>query len=143
MVVGGIFLIGLAWWELRRSHQVRGSDLPRALPAPPERIAERSADWDLPPLELPRMSARDPEALLPVVEVDPVEFAQLEAQAETVPAASEGGVDGLLDELGANQDPDPPISDFHETVAAAPAAVPAPRTRTPTGTRAAGDPGRG
>jgi len=122
MVVGGIFLIALAWWELRRSHQVRGSDLPRPLPEPAERTLERPLDWDAAPLELPRMSARDPEAALPVVEVDPVEFAQLEARAETAPTASEGGVDGLLDELGATQIPDPPISDFDDAVAVVPAA---------------------
>ena len=34
MVVGGIFLIGLAWWELRRPHQARGSELPGPLPEP-------------------------------------------------------------------------------------------------------------
>ncbi len=123
MVVGGIFLIGLAWWELRRSHQVRGSDLPRPAPEPLERPPDRSGDWDMPALELPRMSARDPEAELPVIEVDPIDFAQLEAQAQGTPATGqpdkEAGpvhgpddMDGLLDELGANQIPDPPISDL-------------------------------
>jgi cell division protein ZipA len=123
MVVGGIFLIGLAWWELRRSHQVRGSDLPRPAPEPPERMPDRSEDWDMPALELPRMSARNPEAELPVIEVDPVDFAQLEAQAQGAPASgqpdAEAGpargvddMDGLLDELGANQIPDPPISEL-------------------------------
>jgi FtsZ-interacting cell division protein ZipA len=101
LVLGLIFLAGLAWWELRRPHQARGSNLPRPMPEP---------DWDTPALELPRMSARDPEAELPVVEVEPAEFAALEAQAETV--TEEGGVDGLLDELAAEQLPDPPISDL-------------------------------
>lgn len=123
MVVGGIFLIGLAWWELRRSHQVRGSDLPRPAPEPPERLPDRSGDWETPALELPRMSARDPEAELPVIEVDPFDFAQLEAQAQGDPATGQpdaergpghvpNDMDGLLDELGANQTPDPPISDL-------------------------------
>ena len=80
MVVGGIFLIVLAWWELRRSRQVRGSDVPGPAPAPLARAPERSSDWDLPPLDLPRMSARDPEPELPIVEVDPTEFAALAAQ---------------------------------------------------------------
>jgi FtsZ-interacting cell division protein ZipA len=97
LVVGLIFLVGLAWWELRRPHQVRGSDLPRPVPDPLERPVERTADWDLPSpsalnrsrspeLELPRMSARDPEAELPVVEVGAAEFAAFEARAEVAPA---------------------------------------------------------
>ena len=134
MVVGGIFLIALAWWELRRSRQVRGSDLPRPAPEPPERVPERSSEWDLPPLDLPRMSARDPEAELPVVEVAAADFAALEARAEASAAAQvspvsetepdpDRGVDGLLDELGGNQAADPPIDDeswSEAAVAAAP-----------------------
>jgi cell division protein ZipA len=91
LVVGLVFLVALAWWELRRPHQVRGSDLPRPAPDPLERPAERTADWDLPPsafnrgrspeLELPRMSARDPEEELPVLEVGAAEFAAFEAGA--------------------------------------------------------------
>src|SRR5580704_14456251 len=89
MVLGGIFLIALAWWELRRSRQAGGSELPRPLPEPPLRAPERSPDWDLPPLDLPRMSARDPEAELPVVEVGAVDFAALEARAEASAAAQD------------------------------------------------------
>jgi hypothetical protein len=101
LVVGLIFLVALAWWELRRPHQVRGSELPRPAPDPLERPAERTADWDLPPaalnrgrspeLELPRMSARDPEEDLPVIEVGADEFAAFaaRAQAPPVPAAAE------------------------------------------------------
>src|SRR5580658_6348803 len=129
LVVGLIFLLGLTWWELRRSHQARGSDLPRPAPEPVERTPERSAEWDFPALELPRMSARDPEARLPVIEVEAAEFAALEAQAAGAPTAmappavaadelapvalapETGGMDGLLAELGAQQVPDPPISD--------------------------------
>ena len=99
LVVGLIFLVGLAWWELRRPHQVRGSDLPRPPPDPLDRPAERTADWDLPSpsalnrsrspeLELPRMSARDPEAELPVLEVGAAEFAAFEARAEVAPGAT-------------------------------------------------------
>ena len=115
---GLVFLIGLAVWELRRPRQARGSELPRPAPESLERAPDRSADWQLPPLELPRMSARDPEAELPVIEVDAAEFAALEARAEA-PSQPEpegaSGVEGLLDELGANQVPDPPISEMHET----------------------------
>jgi FtsZ-interacting cell division protein ZipA len=96
LVVGLIFLVGLAWWELRRPHQVRGSDLPRPAPDPQDRPTERTADWDLPSpsalnrsrspeLELPRMSACDPEAELPVIEVGAAEFAAFEARAEVAP----------------------------------------------------------
>jgi FtsZ-interacting cell division protein ZipA len=120
LVLGLIFLAALAWWELRRPHQARGSTLPRPAPEP---------EWDSPPLELPRMSARDPEPELPIVEVDPTEFAALAAQAEAPEpepepehepqaqelAPSEGGVEGLLDELAAEQTPDPPISEFTES----------------------------
>jgi FtsZ-interacting cell division protein ZipA len=130
MVVGGLFLIGLAWWELRRSHQVRGSDLPRPAAEPAERTATRTSDWDLPALELPRMSARDPEAQLPIVEVAAADFADLQARAEEadadVPAAPPGDIDGLLDELGANQLRDPPIFEESFAVAAVPAPPPAP-----------------
>jgi FtsZ-interacting cell division protein ZipA len=201
LVVGLIFLVGLAWWELRRPHQVRGSDLPRPAPDPLDRPAERTADWDLPPpsglsrarapeLELPRMSARDPEDELPVVEVGPAEFAAFEARAESAhvepahaaaaleepvertaqlvaedfaadfsapdaqfvdtrfgadfandidaePVAeapvvaapvgpATGGMDGLLEELGASQIPDPPISDLEPVPTLAVAAAPAP-----------------
>jgi cell division protein ZipA len=120
LVLGLIFLAGLAWWELRRPHQARGSTLPRPAPEP---------EWDSPPLELPRMSARDPEPELPIVEVDPAEFAALEARAQAADrdpepdppaqerAPTEGGVDGLLDELAAEQTPDPPISEFTESFA--------------------------
>jgi FtsZ-interacting cell division protein ZipA len=121
MVVGGIFLIALAWWELRRSRQVRGSDLPRPAAEPAERAPERSAEWDLPPLDLPRMSARDPEAELPVFEVGVADFAALEASAEATAAAQAAeashapdsalGMDGLLAEVAANQAPDPPMGD--------------------------------
>jgi FtsZ-interacting cell division protein ZipA len=123
LVVGLIFLIGLAWWELRRPRQARGSDLAGPQPAAPEPATAYSADWDSPPLELPRMSARSPELDLPVVEVAAAEFAALEAQAVGVPESAldsalesgpEGGMEGLLDELGANQVADPPISDLTE-----------------------------
>src|ERR1700722_2783692 len=118
MVVGGIFLIVLAWWELRRSRQVRGSDVPGPAPAPLARAPERSSDWDLPPFDLPRMSARDPEEELPVVEVAAADFAALEARAETTATAPvdaapppDNGMEGLLAELGEDQVPDPPIGD--------------------------------
>jgi FtsZ-interacting cell division protein ZipA len=99
LVVGLIFLVGLAWWELRRPHQVRGSGLPRPVPDSLDRPAERTADWDLPSpsalnrsrspeLELPRMSARDPEQELPVIEVGAAEFAAFEARAEVAPVAA-------------------------------------------------------
>jgi cell division protein ZipA len=218
LVVGLIFLVGLAWWELRRPHQVRGSDLPRPAPDPLDRPAERTADWDLPSpsalsrtrspeLELPRMSARDPEEELPVVEVGPEEFAAFEARAESAhadPAQAEAAheepaeqtaelvaedfaadftapdaqfvdtrfgedfaneaaaepvdgapvvaapepspspaplgpataeVDGLLEELGASQMADPPISDIElgptVIVAAAPAPLSTPEPEAP------------
>src|SRR5665213_981211 len=130
MVVGGLFLIGLAWWELRRSHQVRGSDLPRPLAEPTERTATRSSDWDLPALELPRMSARDPEAQLPIVEVDPADFADLEARAREADAAvaapQTSDMDGLLEELGATYGRDPPIFEDAFAVASVPATPPSP-----------------
>jgi FtsZ-interacting cell division protein ZipA len=136
LVAGLIFLIGLAWWELRRPHQARGSELPRPTPEPTEHNAERSAEWDAAPLELPRMSARAPEQELPIVEVEPEQFAALEARAAGAPRDEAGGMDGLLDELAAQQVPDPPISEFTEryedrapapaTAAAEPAAVSAP-----------------
>jgi FtsZ-interacting cell division protein ZipA len=124
VVVGLVFLIGLAWWEMRRPHQARGAELPRPTPEP----LEPAAEWDSATLDLPRMSARAPELELPVVEVEPQDFAALVAQAEGAPreAAPAGGVEGLLDELGAQQSTDPPISDFNETFEAAPEAVPAP-----------------
>ncbi len=126
LVAGLLFLVGLAVWELRRPHQARGSELPGPSPEPAE-PAGRSADWELPPLELPRMSARDPAAELPVVEVDPQEFAELVAQAEAPePSPAPSGMEGLLEELGANQVPDPPISDFDDSFASRPAAAEAP-----------------
>jgi cell division protein ZipA len=125
LVAGLIFLIGLAWWELRRPHQARGSELPRPTPEPPEHNTERSAEWDAVPLELPRMSARTPEQELPIVEVEPAEFAALEARAEGAPRDEAGGMDGLLDELAAQQVPDPPISEFTESFEAT---APAPAT---------------
>src|ERR1700733_2819730 len=112
LVAGLVFLIGLTVWELRRPHQARGDGLPRPAPEPVDRLPDRTADWDLPALELPRMSARDPEAQLPVIEVEAEEFAELAAQAEVMPAAiappvaaapEMSGMDGLLNELGANQ----------------------------------------
>jgi FtsZ-interacting cell division protein ZipA len=137
MVVGGVFLIALAWWELRRSRQARGSEVPRPVPEPLTGASERSSDWDLPPLDLPRMSARDPEAELPIVEVGAADFAALEARAEATAAAQvsqesqvpDNGMDGLLAELGGNQAPDPPIDDeawSAPALAAAPEPVPAP-----------------
>jgi FtsZ-interacting cell division protein ZipA len=141
LVAGLVFLIGLTVWELRRPHQARGNDLPGPSPEPVDRVPERSSDWDLPALELPRMSARDPEAQLPVVEVDAEEFAALEAQAETPPAATSpvavapgmDGMDGLLTELGANQVPDPPISEEPFAAESVPPAAPAiePPAATP------------
>ncbi len=121
LVVGLIFLVGLAWWEMRRPHQARGSELPRPTPEPLEPSAERSAEWESATLELPRMSARSPEQELPVVEVEPEEFAALQAQAQPPARAPElGGMEGLLDEIGAQQFADPPISELAESVAAAP-----------------------
>jgi cell division protein ZipA len=140
LVVGLIFLVGLAWWELRRAHQARGSDLSRVVPDSLERVPptmnRRGPDPDL---ELPRMSARDPESELPVVELEPADFAALEAQAQTEYQAEDppedrtedqaedateappemNGMEGLLDELGASQVPDPPISDIAESFAPA------------------------
>src|SRR5580698_4650525 len=100
LVAGLVFLIGLTVWELRRPHQARGNDLPRPAPEPLDGLPDRSADWDLPALQLPRMSARDPEAQLPVIEVDPADFADLEAGAAEanagVPALPPSDMDGLL-----------------------------------------------
>ncbi len=63
---------------------MRGSDLSRLAPEPLERgplaMNRRGPDPDL---ELPRMSARDPESELPVVELGPTDFAALEAHAQT------------------------------------------------------------
>ncbi|HTY92376.1 MAG TPA: cell division protein ZipA C-terminal FtsZ-binding domain-containing protein [Steroidobacteraceae bacterium] len=87
LIAGLIFLIGLTIWELRRPRHARGSDLSRATPEPPERLPDSVGDWDAPALELPHISARDPEAQLPVIEVGPAEFAALEARADGVPAA--------------------------------------------------------
>lgn len=127
LIAGLIFLIGLTIWELRRPHQARGSELPRPHPAPPEPAADMSAQWDAPPLELPRMSARAPELELPVIEVAPEDFADLEAQADGTsreetadPPAAQEGMEGLLDELGSHPDSDPPISDFAEEAVAPP-----------------------
>jgi len=129
LIVGLVFLGGLAWWELRRPRQVRGSDLQRPTPeaqewAPSPMSRSRESDRDL---ELPRMSARDPEADLPVVEFEPADFAALEARAEAAVTAPEtDDMEGLLDELGASQIPDPPISDIAESVEPAPAPASAP-----------------
>jgi FtsZ-interacting cell division protein ZipA len=128
LIVGLVFLAGLAWWELRRSRQARGSDLQRPAPeapdwAPSPMSRSRESDRDL---ELPRMSARDPEADLPVVEFEPADFAALEARAEAAVTPPEtDDMEGLLDELGASQVPDPPISDIAESAEPAPASVPA------------------
>jgi cell division protein ZipA len=128
LIVGLVFLGGLAWWELRRPRQVRGSDLQRPAPeaqewAPSPISRSRESDRDL---ELPRMSARDPEADLPVVEFEPADFAALEAQAEAAVTPPEtDDMEGLLDELGASQVPDPPISEIAESVEPAPQSVPA------------------
>jgi FtsZ-interacting cell division protein ZipA len=129
LIVGLVFLAGLAWWELRRSRQVRGSDLQRPAPEAPDwgpSPMSRSRESDR-NLELPRMSARDPEADLPVVEFEPADFAALEARAEAAVTPPEtDDMEGLLDELGASQIPDPPISDIAESVEPAPAPAPEP-----------------
>jgi cell division protein ZipA len=126
LLVGLVFLGGLAWWELRRPRQVRGSDLQRPAPEAPEwapspMSRSRESDRDL---ELPRMSARDPEADLPVVEFEPADFVALEARAAAAVTPPEtDDMEGLLDELGASQVPDPPISDIAESVEPAPASA--------------------
>src|ERR1700683_3097602 len=99
LLVGLVFLGGLAWWELRRSRQVRGSDLQRPAPetqewAPSPMSRSRDSARDL---ESPRMSARDPEADLPFVEFERADFAALEARAEDAVTPPEtDGMDGLL-----------------------------------------------
>ena len=134
-------------------------------------------------LDLPRMSARDPTGELPVVELDPEDFADLEARARdsvapfrpqavpdaqapdawvaelfpevAAPAAEQppqsvaavpapetpgapaalgpdtGGMDDLLLDLGANEDPDPPLSDIEVAAEPAAAAVTAPLAPLP------------
>jgi ZipA, C-terminal FtsZ-binding domain len=113
LIAGLVFLVGLAWWELRRPRQARGSDFVRDAPEP----------QDMPALELPRMSARDPAAQVPVVE--------LESATDPAAPLGTGGVEGLLAELGASLHPDPPISDLDddpETLLTPDAAVAAPTT---------------
>ncbi len=138
LIVGLVFLGGLAWWELRRPRQVRGSDLQRPAPESQEwgsspMSRSRESDRDL---ELPRINARDPEADLPVIEFEPADFAALEARAEAAVTPPEtDAMEGLLDEVGASQIPDPPISDIAETIEPAaayePASVPEPELTQP------------
>ena len=76
LVLGVVFLVALAWWELRRARLARGPQLPQADAPPP------APQWEMGPavvreagsraseaLDLPRISARDPVGELPVVEL--------------------------------------------------------------------------
>ncbi len=132
LIIGVLFIAGLAWWELRRPRQARREDLgrspegeapPRSSPPQPQRE---------PTLTLPDIRARDPLLDLPMIEVvddssiglradardDDIDLLSGEAVEAIVPAPSEPRSlpEPLLDEKGAPLAPpqDPPIVDWPE-----------------------------
>jgi cell division protein ZipA len=68
LILGVLFIAALAWWELRRPRQARGSrEAQRVYSDPPlEAPSESSRE---PSLALPEMRAREPITELPVLEV--------------------------------------------------------------------------
>lgn len=78
ILLGVLFLAGLAWWELRRSHQARGTDLTRAVHEQDGRGAEEHSDDEPeqgppahrePTLTLPPLGVRDKLPHLTTLEV--------------------------------------------------------------------------
>lgn len=131
LLLGVLFLAGLAWWELRRPRQARREDLGRAPereapPRPPE--AQREGPRE-PTLTLPEIRARDPLPELPMIEVvddsamslradgrdDDIDLLAGEAQEPIVPPPPEPRQlpEPLLDPQGAPLGPPPdPIVDW-------------------------------
>ncbi len=135
LLIGVLFLAGLAWWELRRPRQAQGADVARsaereASPQPPPPEAQRE-----PTLTLPDIQARDPLLDLPMIEVvddssidlradaradvrdEDIDLLNGEAVEPIVPAPSELRPlpDPLLDERGAPLGPpQDPIVDWPE-----------------------------
>ncbi|MGB6452430.1 MAG: cell division protein ZipA C-terminal FtsZ-binding domain-containing protein [Steroidobacteraceae bacterium] len=70
LLLGAVFVAGLAWWELRRPRQARRGELGSSSEreAAPEPLPPGAAQRE-PTLTLPEMRARDPLPVLPMVEV--------------------------------------------------------------------------
>jgi cell division protein ZipA len=75
LLLGVLFLAGLAWWELRRPRQARGAELARAEPndvatgAHPAEPQDRPHAHREPTLTLPPIRTRDPLLELPTIEI--------------------------------------------------------------------------
>src|SRR5215831_17619427 len=79
LILGVLFIVALAWWELRRPRQARGGgESQRFSPEPPLETGSPSARE--PSLALPEMRAREPITELPVLEV--VDSARLSGSGE-------------------------------------------------------------
>ncbi len=135
LIIGVLFIAGLAWWELRRPRQARSEDPGRSSeseapprPSPPESQREPQRE---PTLTLPDIRARDPLLELPMIEVVDDSAISLRADARDndiglldgeaveaiVPAPSEPRSlpEPLLDETGTPlAPPQDPIVDWPE-----------------------------
>ncbi len=131
LLLGVLFLAGLAWWELRRPRQAQRDDLGRT---PEREAAPRPAPYEAlrePTLTLPPIPARDPLPDLPMIEVvddaaiglradsrdEDVDLLAGESVEPIVPTPSEPRAlpDPLLDPQGAPLVPPPePVVDWPE-----------------------------
>jgi cell division protein ZipA len=102
LIIGVIFIVGLAWWERRRPRQARGAPEQSAAREPAGEVPPRPVRD--PPLTLPEIHAREPLGArgLPVVEplravpvVEEVPAVTEESAAEEIAAAdADAGVTG-------------------------------------------------
>jgi cell division protein ZipA len=109
LLLGAVFLAGLAWWELRRPRQARrgelGSSSEREVaqePLPPAAVQRE------PTLTLPEIRARDPLPELPMVEV--VDELSITLRADT----SDDDIDLLAGEAQPIAPPPDPLLDRQE-----------------------------
>ena len=132
-LLGVAFLVGLAWWELRRPRQARRGELsapaPRESPQGPARELAATGET----LVLPQMRAREPAPTLPTVQLDD-DALGLEAEHEIEldrehprleePRLDAAGLEEAAREEGALEEPfEEPALDAAAHADAAPAAV--------------------
>jgi cell division protein ZipA len=100
LLLGVLFIAGLAWWELRRPRQARGAELARAdddgavivpSPASAEAHGGRRAVRE-PTFTLPAIAARDPLLELPTIEL-------IDDSTDTFTADRDEPIDLLADEV--------------------------------------------
>src|SRR5271170_5275729 len=111
LIIGVLFIAGLAWWERRRPRQASASSASER-PAPRDLVGESGSRNAREPLALPEMRAREPLVphgltVVDLPEAPRVPVLEPRAEAAEPPPAEAAEVGDVAEDLSAADDPAP------------------------------------